>query len=231
MAKATTMDDLFLEELRDLYDAEKQLTKALPKMAKNASSEELKEAFEEHLRQTEGHVERLEQIFEQLGEKATGKKCAAMSGLVKEGEEVASDTDDDAVRDAGLIAAAQKVEHYEISGYGSVRTHARMLGHDQAVRLLEETLEEEKETDQKLNDLAETLINEQAMNSAEEDDEHTGGGMSASSRSTSASGRASSGRASSGGSGSGGSSSGGSSSGRSSSTKTRSAGSGPRSTH
>jgi len=163
------MDDLLLEELRDLYDAEKQLTKALPKMAKAATSEELRAAFEEHLQQTEGQVERLEQIFEQLGEKATGKKCAAMSGLIKEGEEVASETDDDSVRDAGLIAAAQKVEHYEISGYGSVRTHAQLLGHDQAVRLLQETLDEEKETDEKLNDLAESMINEEAMQAGREE--------------------------------------------------------------
>jgi ferritin-like metal-binding protein YciE len=169
MAKTTTMDELLLDELRDLYDAEKQLTKALPKMAKASSSEQLRAAFEEHLRQTEGHVERLEQIFEQLGQKASGKKCAAMNGLIKEGEDVASDTDDDSVRDAGLIAAAQKVEHYEISGYGSVRTHAHMLGHDQAVRLLQETLDEEKRTDQKLNTLAEGMINEQAMHGRRED--------------------------------------------------------------
>lgn len=169
MAKATTMDELLLEELKDLYDAEKQLTKALPKMAKASSSEELRAAFEEHLRQTEGHVERLEQIFEQLGEKASGKKCAAMSGLIKEGEEVASDTDDGSVRDAGLIAAAQKVEHYEISGYGSVRTHAQMLGHDHAVRLLQETLDEEKQTDQKLNNLAEGMINQEASHAGREE--------------------------------------------------------------
>lgn len=169
MAKTTTMDELLLEELRDLYDAEKQLTKALPKMAKASTSGELRAAFEAHLQQTEGHVERLEQIFEQLGEKASGKKCAAMSGLIKEGEEVASDTDESSVRDAGLIAAAQKVEHYEISGYGSVRTHAQMLGHDHAVRLLEETLNEEKQTDQKLNSLAEGMINEQAMHAGREE--------------------------------------------------------------
>jgi ferritin-like metal-binding protein YciE len=169
MAKATTMDELLLEELKDLYDAEKQLTKALPKMAKASSSEELRGAFEEHLRQTEGHVERLEQIFEQLGEKASGKKCAAMTGLIKEGEEVASDTDDGSVRDAGLIAAAQKVEHYEISGYGSVRTHAQMLGHDHAVRLLQETLEDEKQTDQKLNSLAENMINDRASHAGREE--------------------------------------------------------------
>jgi ferritin-like metal-binding protein YciE len=173
MAKTTTMDDLLLDQLRDLYDAEKQLTKALSKMAKAATSEELKAAFEEHQQQTEGHVERLEQIFEQLGEKSTGKKCAAMNGLIKEGEEMASDIEDDSVRDAGLIAAAQKVEHYEISGYGSVRTHAQMLGHGKAVRLLQQTLDEEKETDQKLNDLAESMINEQALHSAESESEES----------------------------------------------------------
>jgi ferritin-like metal-binding protein YciE len=168
------MDELLIDELRDLYDAEKQLTKALPKMAKASSSEELRSAFEEHLQQTEGHVERLEQIFEQLGHKASGKKCAAMSGLIKEGEEVVSDTDDDSVRDAGLIAAAQKVEHYEISGYGSVRTHAQMLGHSQAVRLLQETLDEEKEADQKLNTLAEGMVNEEAMQGGREESSSRG---------------------------------------------------------
>jgi ferritin-like metal-binding protein YciE len=178
------MDELLMEELRDLYDAEKQLTKALPKMAKAASSEELRAAFEQHLEQTEGHVERLEQIFEQLGHKASGKKCAAMSGLIKEGEEMASDTDEDSVRDAGLIAAAQKVEHYEISGYGSVRTHAQMLGHDMAVRLLEETLEEEKQTDQKLNSLAEGMINEQAMHAGREESSSTGSTRTGSSHTT-----------------------------------------------
>jgi ferritin-like metal-binding protein YciE len=208
------MDDLLLDELRDLYDAEKQLTKALPKMAKAATSEELREAFEQHLSQTEGHVERLEQIFEQLGEKTSGKKCAAMSGLIKEGDEMASDTDDDAVRDAGLIAAAQKVEHYEISGYGSVRSHAQMLGYDQACKLLQQTLDEEKEADQKLNDLAETMINEHAMHSA---DEGESGSMSR--RSMAASDRTST------------SSSSGRSTGRTTGSKTRSAGSGSRSTH
>jgi ferritin-like metal-binding protein YciE len=162
MAKVESMEALFLDELRDLYDAEKQLTKALPKMAKFSSNEELRSAFEEHLAQTEGHVQRLEQIFEELGEKASGKKCAAMAGLVKEGEEMASDTDESSVRDAGLIMAAQKVEHYEISGYGSARTHAEMLGNDAAVRLLEQTLQEEKETDEKLTEIAESMINVQA---------------------------------------------------------------------
>ncbi len=162
MAKVSTLEELFLEELRDLYDAEKQLTKALPKMARAASSEELRAAFEEHLQQTEGQVERLEQIFESLGEKATGKKCAAMAGLVKEGDEIASEVEGTAVRDAGLIAAAQKVEHYEIAGYGSARTHAQMIGNEEAAQLLEETLDEEKETDERLTELAENTVNQDA---------------------------------------------------------------------
>src|SRR5580658_7192922 len=163
MSKVTTMEELFMEELRDLYDAETQLTKALPKMAKAANSEELRNAFEEHLGQTENQVERLRRIFELSSEKPTGKKCAAMTGLIKEGDEMASDTEETAVRDAGLIAAAQKVEHYEISGYGSARTHAELLGNDEAVRLLEETLREERETDEKLTELAQSMINEDAV--------------------------------------------------------------------
>lgn len=163
MAKVATMDDLFLEEIRDLYDAEKQLTKALPKMAKAASTDELRKAFEDHLKETQNQVARLEQIFEMIDEKGTGKKCAAMTGLIKEGDEVVSETDDSAVRDAGLIAAAQKVEHYEMSGYGSARTHAQMLGHTEAVSLLEETLTEEKAADRKLNDIAENMVNEEAV--------------------------------------------------------------------
>lgn len=160
---AATMEELFLGELRDLYDAEKQLTKALPEMAKAASADELREAFTEHLEQTKGHVERLEQIFEALGEKGTGKKCAAMAGLIKEGNEVVDDSDESAVRDAGLIAAAQKVEHYEMSGYGSARTHAEILGKKRAASLLKQTLEEEKEADAKLNEIATSMINEEAV--------------------------------------------------------------------
>jgi len=166
MAKIASMNELFLDEIRDLYDAEQQLTKALPKMAKAATSDQLREAFEEHLQQTQGHVDRLEKIFESLGEKGTGKKCAAMSGLIKEGEEVATETEATSVRDAGLIAAAQKVEHYEISGYGSARTHALTLGNDQAASLLEETLGEEKDTDERLTELAESMINEEAMDAS-----------------------------------------------------------------
>jgi ferritin-like metal-binding protein YciE len=182
MPKVATMDELFIEEIRDLYDAEKQLTKALPKMAQAASSDDLRSAFEEHLGQTQQHVRRLEQIFESLDEKGTGKKCAAMAGLIKEGEEVASETEETSVRDAGLIAAAQKVEHYEISGYGSARTHAGVLGHGDAARLLEQTLKEEKETDEKLNDLAESMINEEA-------ESESGSGNGSKSRARQATGR------------------------------------------
>ncbi len=162
MAAISTMDELFLDELRDLYDAEKQLTKALPEMADSATSEELRSAFTEHLEQTKGHVQRLEQIFETLGEKGTGKKCAAMAGLIKEGDEIASESSETAVRDAGLIAAAQKVEHYEIAGYGSARAHAELVGKKAAARLLEQTLQEEKEADSKLNEIAQSLINNEA---------------------------------------------------------------------
>jgi ferritin-like metal-binding protein YciE len=162
MSKMATLDELFIDELSDLYDAEKQLTKALPKMAKAATSNQLKQAFQEHLAQTQGHVERLEQIFESLAQDNSGKKCAAMAGLIKEGDELASDTEETAVRDAGLIAAAQKVEHYEIAGYGSARAHAEILEHTSAVRLLDETLAEEKETNEKLNSLAEMGINKEA---------------------------------------------------------------------
>jgi ferritin-like metal-binding protein YciE len=162
MAKVSTLEELFLDEIQDLYDAEKQLTKALPKMAKAASSDELRQAFEDHLEQTKGHVDRLEQVFEALGEKAKGKKCEAMAGLVKEGDEIVSSTEETPVRDAGLIAGAQKVEHYEIASYGSARTHAQLLGHDSIVDLLEQTLEEEKETDEKLTDLAQSTVNEDA---------------------------------------------------------------------
>jgi len=174
MPKVTTIEDLFLDEIRDLYDAEKQLTKALPKMAKAATSEELKRALENHLSETETQVERLEQVFEILEQKATGKKCQAMTGLIKEGQEIIASTSDSAVRDAGIIAAAQKVEHYEISGYGSARTFAMLLRHEDAAALLEETLNEEKMADRTLNDIAESQVNEEA--SDESMTESAGGG-------------------------------------------------------
>lgn len=166
MAKVITMEELFLDEIRDLYDAEKQLTRALPEMADAASSEELRDAFEEHFKQTENHVERLERIFDSLGEKATGKKCSAMIGLIKEGNELVSETEETAVRDAGMIAAAQRVEHYEIAGYGSARIHAQILGNHRAADLLDETLQEEKDTNDRLTELARNVINGRAIDAS-----------------------------------------------------------------
>lgn len=152
-----SLNELFVEQLRDLYDAENQLIKALPKMAQGANSDELRQGFEEHLEQTKGHAQRIEQIFEQLGEKVKGKKCKAMEGLVKEGAETLDEDMNEDVKDAALIAAAQRVEHYEIAGYGTARTYANLLGQDEAASLLEQTLEEEKETDAKLTELAEGI--------------------------------------------------------------------------
>jgi len=152
-----TLRDLYIEQLRDLYDAENQLVKALPKMAKGANSDELRQGFEEHLEQTRQHVQRLETIFEQLGEKPKGEKCKGMEGLVKEGSEVLDEEMNEDVKDAAIIAAAQRVEHYEIPGYGSVRTYANLLGETEAEELLEQTLTEEKETDAKLTELAENI--------------------------------------------------------------------------
>jgi ferritin-like metal-binding protein YciE len=171
MASLDSLDDLLQEELKDLYDAEKQLTKALPKLAKKASSPELKAAFEEHLSQTEQHIERLEQVFEQLGLPARGKKCEGMQHLIAEGNDMIGDAEDDNARDAIMIAAAQKVEHYEIASYGTVRTWANLLGKDEVASILDETLEEEKQTDQKLTQIAESFVNEQAAQGSDEDEE------------------------------------------------------------
>jgi ferritin-like metal-binding protein YciE len=156
--KQTALKELYIDELRDIYNAENQLTKALPKMAKAATSDELRSGFEEHLEQTRGHVQRLEQIFESLGEKPTGKKCKGMEGLIEEGKEMMEEGElEGEALDAGLISAAQRVEHYEIAAYGCVRTYANLLGESDASELLEETLDEEKETDQKLTQLAEEI--------------------------------------------------------------------------
>lgn len=163
-----TLDDLFIHELKDIYNAEKQITKALPKMAKAAQSDELRAGFEEHLAQTERHIERLETIFSALGESPGRVKCAGMEGLLKEGDELLKDKLTDDVRDAGMIAAAQKVEHYEIAAYGTLCAYARQLGKDDALSLLEETLEEEKETDRKLTELAESSVNLEAETSADD---------------------------------------------------------------
>ena len=160
--KLKTLRDLYIHELKDLYSAEKQLTKALPKMAKAASNEELKTAFEEHVDQTEQQIERLEQILEGLGQSTRGDKCKGMEGLIEEGSKMVGEDAADEVRDAGLIVAAQKVEHYEIAGYGSARTFAEMLGEDEAARLLQQTLDEEIETDEKLTELAESSVNTEA---------------------------------------------------------------------
>lgn len=156
------LQDLYVEELRDIYNAEKQLVKALPKMAKKATDEQLKSAFTEHLEQTKGHVERLEQIFEKLGKRAGGKTCKAMQGIVEEGKETMEEDAEPEVMDAALIAAAQRVEHYEIAAYGTVRTYAKLLGDDKAAKLLQTTLDEEGETDKKLTQLAESSINIEA---------------------------------------------------------------------
>ena len=165
--KLDTLQKLYTEELRDLYNAENQLLKALPKMAKAASSEELKGAFEKHLEQTKGHVERLEQVFEELDERPKGKTCRAMKGLIQEGSELLEQDGDESVRDAGIIVAAQKVEHYEIAGYGSARTFAHLLGQNKAAELLQNTLDEESETDELLTRLAESVINPEAVRDSE----------------------------------------------------------------
>ena len=155
--KNSSLRELYVEELRDIYDAENQLLKALPEMAKAATSDELRSGFEEHLEQTKEHVRRLEQVLNDLGEKAKGKKCKGMQGLVAEGKEMIEEDFEDEVKDAGLISAAQRVEHYEIAAYGTVRTYAEILGEQNAVSLLEKTLQEEKETDEKLTELAESI--------------------------------------------------------------------------
>jgi ferritin-like metal-binding protein YciE len=169
MASISTLEDLFVQELRDMYDGERQIIKALPKMAKAAENQELASAFQEHLQQTQGHVERLEQIFQQLDMRVRGKHCAGMAGIIEEGTEVMQETEEPALN-AALVAAAQRVEHYEMAAYGTLIAYARQLGHDDAAELLEETLNEEKETDQKLTELAEGILNEQAK-SGESDEE------------------------------------------------------------
>jgi ferritin-like metal-binding protein YciE len=155
--------ELYVEELKDLYDAENQILQALPKMAQQASSSELKTAFQQHEQQTRQQVQRLDQIFQQMGEKREGAKCPGMAGIIREGEELMKKPADPDVRDAAMIAAAQKVEHYEIASYGTVRTYAKMLGENEAARLLQQTLDEEGETDHKLTKLAESGINKQAL--------------------------------------------------------------------
>jgi len=161
--KLESLKDLYIEQLQDLYSAETQLVEALPKMAEAATASDLKKGFLDHLRQTQEHVRRLERIFKDLGEDADKQTCEGMKGLIKEGSEMIKMKGEDAARDAGLIAAAQRVEHYEIAAYGTVRTYAELLGNDQHVSLLDKTLTEEEETDERLTQLAESHINEEAL--------------------------------------------------------------------
>jgi ferritin-like metal-binding protein YciE len=160
--KFNSLEDLLVDQLQDLYDAEQQLVKALPKMAKAASNSQLRHGFEEHLEQTKGHVNRLERVFKDLGASAKRKSCEAMEGIIEEAKDFLGENAEAAVRDAGLIALGQRAEHYEIAGYGTVRTWAEQLGHGESARLLQETLDEEKETDQKLTQIAERMSNPQA---------------------------------------------------------------------
>jgi ferritin-like metal-binding protein YciE len=161
-----SVQDLLLNELRDIYDAEKQLVRALPKMAKASSSEQLRQAFQDHLEETKKQIERLEQTFEQLDTRTRGKRCEAMHGLIEEASENMEEIKTPEVLDAALIAGAQKVEHYEIAAYGSVRTLAEACGHQDVARLLDETLEEEKQADQKLNRIAHSEANRAALRAA-----------------------------------------------------------------
>ena len=177
MPTLDSLGDLLEGEIKDIYDAEKQLTKALPKLAKKATATELKEAFEEHLQQTEEHIARLEQVFELMQMPVRGKKCEGMKHLIAEGSEMVEKAEDDATRDALLIAAAQKVEHYEIASYGTIRVWANLLGKNEVAALFEDTLEDEKEADQKLTQIAESFVNQQAARGdAEEEDEQTPAG-------------------------------------------------------
>jgi ferritin-like metal-binding protein YciE len=169
-----SLRELYIDELKDLYSAEKQLVKALPKMAKNATNPELKKAFQDHLAKTEQHVERLEQIFESLEASPRGKKCVGMEGLIEEANEMLEEDAEEEVLDAGLISKAQHVEHYEMAGYGTVRTYALTLGESEHAELLEQTLSEEKEADELLTQLAENSINIEAAAGDEESEEYTG---------------------------------------------------------
>lgn len=171
MADAGTLHDAFVDELRDAYDAEKQLTKALPKLAKAASSPDLRAAFEAHLDETRGQIVRLEQIFANLGEKVRGKHCDGIAGIIEEGKAVMEEDFDEATMDACLIAAGQRAEHYEMAAYGTMVAWARAMGHAEAADLLQETLDEEKAADETLSSLAEDGINDEAASAAHPDED------------------------------------------------------------
>jgi ferritin-like metal-binding protein YciE len=166
--KLRSLEDLFIEQLKDIYYAERHILKALPKMAKKASNTELADAFEEHLQETETHIDRLERVFEIIDRKPQAKKCEAMDGLIKEGKELMKEDAGASVIDAGMIVAAQKVEHYEIAAYGSLRTFAEKLGYEEAADILQETLDEESAADEKLTEIAESSVNEEALEEAGE---------------------------------------------------------------
>jgi ferritin-like metal-binding protein YciE len=166
MADRKTLHDAFIDEVRDAYDAEKQLTKALPKLAKKARSKELKSIFESHLKETENHVVRLEKVFQSIGEKASGKHCDGIAGIIEEGKNVMDEDFEESTMDACLIAGGQRAEHYEMAAYGSLIAWAKAMGHEEAAGLLEETLEEEKAADEKLTSIAEGGINERAAETA-----------------------------------------------------------------
>jgi len=171
MAETQTLHDAFLEELKDAYDAEKQLTKALPKLAKASTSPELRQAFEDHLEETNGHVEKLEQVFQGLDEKPKGQRCDGIAGIIDEGKKVMDEDFDDATMDACLIAAGQRAEHYEIAAYGTLVAWAKTMGHHDAADLLQEILDEEKAADEKLNVIAESGVNDEAASGMSEQDE------------------------------------------------------------
>ena len=192
MAQAGTLHDAFIDELRDTYDAEKQLTKALAKLAKASSNAKLRQAFESHLEETQGQIERLEQVFERLDEKVRGKHCDGIAGIIEEGKSIMEEDFDETTMDACLIAAGQRAEHYEMAAYGTLVAWAQAMGHSEAANLLQKTLDEEKAADKKLSGLAEGGINQRAADAAHaEDDEPVAAGASAGRK---ASGAAKSGR-------------------------------------
>jgi ferritin-like metal-binding protein YciE len=171
--KVNSLQELYVDELKDLYDAENQIIKALPKMIDAASSEELQNALTEHLEVTREQAKRIEQIFQNMGEKLKAEKCKGMEGVIKEGAEILSEDMDENVKDAAIISAAQRVEHYEMAGYGTVRTWANLLGESEAEELLQETLDEEKEADEKLNELAEQINVQAEAGGGEEEEAET----------------------------------------------------------
>ena len=185
MAKSTlkNLKQLYVHELRDIYSAEKQITQALPKLAKAAQNQELKEGFEAHLEETKGQIQRLDQIFKRLGKSSTGEKCKGMQGLLEEGSDFIEEQEESAVADAGMIVAAQKVEHYEIAAYGSISRYAELLGFEEDHGLLQQTLDEEKETDEKLTELSDQINGEaQAGHDSESEEEAMETGSSAKSK-------------------------------------------------